>query len=261
MSLGNRTKTENPPSGEACLVPTNGEASHSLATGASAEAAFARVFRRLNLKQPVPDFSVEYRPFAGLRSTIRLRDSRVRVRISDLLAAAPPLVLEALAEILLAQLFRRRPSREARECYLAYVFGPGMRRRVDEVRSQRGAKRLLPPRGHCYDLDEIFAKLNRRFFRGELPPTRLGWSRKRSRTLLGHYDSAHGTITISRRLDSTSFPRYLVEYLVFHEMLHIRFPTDRRRDRRIVHSTAFREAEKKFPKYEQAHRRLKLIRA
>jgi len=225
----------------------------------SPEAAFVRVFRRLNLRQPTPDFTVEYHAFAGLRSTIRLRGGQVRVRISDLLASAPPLVLEALAEILLAQLFRRRPSREARECYLAYVFGPGMRRRVDEVRRERGAKRLLPPRGHCYDLNEIFSELNQKFFHDGLPPPRLGWSPKRSRTVLGHYDSAHGTITVSRRLDSPSIPRYLVEYLVFHEMLHMRFPTERQGARRVVHSPAFREAEKEFPKLEQARRRLKLI--
>jgi predicted metal-dependent hydrolase len=50
-----------------------------------------------------------------------------------------------------------------------------------------------------------------------------------------------------------------VEYLVFHEMLHIRYNTERRGHRRVVHSAEFREAEKKFPKYEQARRRLKMI--
>lgn len=227
--------------------------------GAGPERAFARVFRRLGLRRPVPDFRVEYCAFAGLRSTIRLRDNLAQVRISDLFAGAPPLVLEALAEILLDQVFRRRPSREARECYLAYVFSPDMRRRTDETRRLRGFKRLRPARGRCFDLEEVFAQLNRRFFQGELPSPRLGWSPKRSRSSLGHYDSAHGTIAVSRWLDSPSVPRYLIEYLVFHEMLHIRYPVERRGHRRIVHPRKFREAEKKFPKYAQARRRLKLI--
>jgi hypothetical protein len=169
------------------------------------------------------------------------------------------MVLEALAEILLARIFRGRPSQEARACYLAYVLGPPMRPRIDEVRRERGSKRLLPAAGRRYDLQEIFAKLNRRFFQGELPRLRLGWSRKRSRTLLGHYDSAHAAISISRRLDSPLVPRYLVEYLVFHEMLHIRYPVERRGHRRVVHSPEFRKAERKFPKYEQARRQLKLM--
>ncbi len=227
--------------------------------GVDAEEIFARVFRRLGVRRPAPDFRVEYRAFAGLRSTIRWRGNVARVCISDLLAEASPIVLEALAEILLTQLLRRQPSREARECYMACVMSPAMRRRADEVRRARGFKLLRPAQGQHFNLEQIFEQLNQRYFRGELSVTRLGWSLRRSRTLLGHYDSAHRTITISRRLDSPSVPRYLIEYLVFHEMLHLRYPVERRGHRRVVHSKAFQEAEKRFPKYEQARRRLKLI--
>ena len=221
--------------------------------------AFARVFRRLGLRRPLPDFRIEYRPYTSLRSSVRWRDNRVWVRISDLLAPSPPIVLEALAEILLSKLFRRRASREARECYLAYVFKESTRRRIEETRRRRGHKKQRPARGRCYDLEQIFANLNRRHFKGALPPTRLGWSPQRARTILGHYDSAHGSITISRLVDSPAVPRYLVEYLMFHEMLHIRYPVGRRGDRRIVHSFEFREAEKEFPNYQQARRRLKMM--
>jgi SprT-like family protein len=221
--------------------------------------AFVKVFRRLGLRRPQPEFQVEYRPYSNLRSTVRLRDNRVWVRISDLLAESPPIVLEALAEILLGKLFHRQASREARECYLAYVFKESTRRRIEETRRRRGHKMQRPARGRCFDLEEIFADLNRRYFEGGLPSTRLGWSRTRARTILGHYDSAHASITISPLLDSPKIPRYLVEYLMFHEMLHIRYPVERRGHRRIVHSRQFREAEKSFPSYEQARRRLKLM--
>jgi len=205
----------------------------------------------------VSSFQVKYRPFAGLRSTISLRDNRALVGISDVLADAPPLVLEALAEILLARIFRRRPSREARECYLAYVFRPATRRRIDAARRRRGSKCLLPARGRWHDLDEIFRRLNWRFFHGRLPVPRLGWSLRRSRTVLGHYDSAHAAIIISRTLDSSSVPRYLLEYLVYHEMLHMDYPVERQGHRRVLHSREFREAEKKFPRYEKVRRKLK----
>jgi SprT-like family len=227
--------------------------------GAALEETFARVFRRLAIRRPIATFQVEFRAFAGLRSTIQLRHSDLQVRISDLLRQAPPLVLEALAEILLAQLFRRRASREARECYLAYVFKPSVRRRIDGARRRRGFKRLLAPQGNCYNLEAIFRDLNRRFFRGRLGKVRLGWTPRRSQTILGHYDSAHRTISISRWLDSAAVPPYLVEYLVYHEMLHARFPVARQGHRRVIHSAEFRAAEKKFPKYDQARRQLKRL--
>src|SRR5205085_11993934 len=96
-------------------------------------------------------------------------------------------------------------------------------------------------------LVEILPDLNRRFFHGELSHPRLGWSPIRSPNSLGHYDTAHHTITISRLLDSLQVPRCVVEYLVFHEMLHIKYPTERRGPRRIVHSRNFRAEEKRFP--------------
>jgi hypothetical protein len=223
---------------------------------AALEAVFQRVFRRLALRPEAPVFSVALRPFASLRSSIRLRDHRAEILMADLLADAPPLVHEALAEILLTRVYRRRPSQEARACYLSYISSAEVRHRADALRRERGRKRLLPPRGRAYDLEEIFQRLNEQYFDGALAAPRLGWSPHRSRSLLGHYDAAHHSITVSRWFDAPGVPRYLVEYLVFHEMLHIRFPVERNGHRRVVHSRAFREAEKKFPHYEQARRRL-----
>lgn len=221
--------------------------------------AFARVFRRMGLKQPAPEFRVEYRAFAGLRSTVSLCHNRLHARISDLLKGSPPIILEALAEILLSKLYRRRASREARECYAAYVLKDETRTRLEEVRRQRGRKIQRPARGAVFNLTEIFADLNQRFFGGGLSQPRLGWSLLRSRTILGHYDSAHHSITISRLLDSLRVPRLVVEYVMFHEMLHTQYPVERNGSRRVVHSREFQEAERRFPEHKQASKLLKTI--
>lgn len=218
---------------------------------------FARVFRRLHVRRPMPAFHVEYRDWAQLRSTIRVRDNRFEVAISDILLGISPIVLEALAEILLSRLARREVSREARACYLACVFSPVIRQRIEEARRSRGYKVMRPAQGEYYDLGEIFEDLNRRFFNSELRRPQLGWSWRRSRSILGHYDPDHGTITVSRILDTRKTPRFLVEYLVFHEMLHIRFPVERNHHRRIIHSRDFQAAERQFPEYNQSRRLLR----
>lgn len=218
---------------------------------------FRRVFARLRIRSRVVSIGAEFHPFAGLRSTISVRDGMVKARVSDVLAEASPLVLEALAEILLARIFRRRPSREARECYLAYTFRPAIRSRIDTARRDRGSKRLLPPRGRHYNLDEIFQRLNLHYFSGRLPPCCLGWSPQNSRRILGHYDSGHQTIIVSRKLDSPAVPSCVVEYVVYHEMLHVQFPVERRGHRRVIHSREFREAERRFPQYDFACRQIK----
>lgn len=219
---------------------------------------FERVFRRLNPDRPVPHFTIEFRPFATLRSQVMIRRGSALVRISDVMLEAPAIVFEALAEILLSQAWRRRPSREARECYLAYVCHPQTRARSNEARRRRLRLRLAPPQGRCFDLGAIFAGLNRRFFGNELRTCRIGWTSRPARTVLGRYDPAHDAIVISSSLDSPAVPEYVIEYLVFHEMLHMRFPVVRVGGRRVVHSPEFRREEKKFPHYRGAKARLKM---
>lgn len=221
------------------------------------EEVFVRVYRRLNFAHPTPRFEVRFRQFVGLRSSIHLNQNRAHVHISDILREMKPIVFEALAEILLSKLFRRKPSSEAIACYKAYIRCPAIQQRVDSVRRVRGRKRMLHPRGECYDLEEIFEHLNHQYFEGALEKPRLGWSMARSKTILGHHDPAHGSITITKSLDSNHIPRLLVEYLVFHEMLHILFPILGKGSRRVIHSLEFRKAERRFGHYAEARRLLR----
>src|SRR5215831_13903980 len=75
------------------------------------EEIYARVFRELKPRTPVPHLLVEYCPFANADSFIRLENGRLHARISDLLAGAPAPVTEALAYILLGKLYRKAIAR------------------------------------------------------------------------------------------------------------------------------------------------------
>ena len=101
-------------------------------------------------------------------------------------------------------------------------------------------------------MNEVFASLNARFFRGLLERPILTWSEHAARRLLGHYDAAHNTIVVSRVFDRADTPRYAVEYLLYHEMLHLKHPVTTRRGRRCVHSRAFQEEEARFPEFKAA---------
>ena len=124
------------------------------------------------------------------------------------------------------------------------------------ARTGRPAK-VSGAQGRHYNLEEIFDDLNRRFFGGLLGRPELGWSRRRSRTLLGHFDPAHNAIIVSRLFDQPEVPRLLVEYIVFHEMLHLRHPVEHGRTRRCVHTPEFKQAERAFPGLAEARRLLK----
>jgi hypothetical protein len=223
------------------------------------EEIYARVFRELKPRTPVPELRVEFCRFANADSFIRLEDGRLRVRISDLLAAAPAPVMEALAYILLGKLYRKPVARLYSHRYRLYLNRRDMRRQAHLIRQIRGRKFVSGPKGAVHELEEIFESLNRQYFDGLLGRPLLGWSRGISRSMLGHFDPSHNAIIISRIFDQPGRPSLGVEYVMFHEMLHLRYPVDHNGARRRVHTREFREAEKKFPRLKEAKEILKRL--
>jgi hypothetical protein len=223
------------------------------------EEIYARVFRELKPRTPVPELHVEFCRFANADSFIRLENGRLGVRISDLLAAAPAPVMEALAHILLGKLYRKPVARFYHHRYRLYLNRRDMRRQAHLVRQIRGRKFVSGPKGEVYDLEEIFQRLNGQFFDGLLGMPRLGWSRGASRSMLGHFDPSHNAIIISRIFDQPGRPPLALEYVMFHEMLHLRYPVDHHGARRRVHTRDFREAEKKFPQLKEAKEIIKRL--
>ena len=220
---------------------------------------FARVFRELKPRTPLPEIRVEFRRFANANSNIRLQGEVLTVRITDLLDGAPVPIIEALAHILLSKLFRRPVPGMYSERYRRHLNRNEMRRCLHLVRQTRGRKFLSGAKGAVYDLEPIFEKLNLEHFHGLMARPSLGWSMRVSRVTLGHYDPSHHAIIISKLLDSNNVPPLAVEYVMFHEMLHLRFPVDHRGARRCVHTPEFKQAEKQFPLFKEAKEMLKRL--
>jgi hypothetical protein len=220
---------------------------------------FQSVFRRVRPRTPVPEIEVHFRPYADINNVIRIRDGKLIARLSDILGGAPLAVVEALAFILLCKLYRKPvpPRHEAR--YNQFLNRGYVRKQLSIIRRVRGRKWIGDPAGAHYNLEAIFDSLNARYFHSQLDRPRLGWSRSCSRTLLGHYDSVHNSILISKIFDCPGHPRCLVEYILFHEMLHLKYPVEYCNNRRKVHPPAFRKEERRFPGYEQANRLIRSL--
>lgn len=220
---------------------------------------YARVFREIRPRTPVPDIQVIYRCFANANSSIRLENGAIHVRITDLLEGAPAPVLEALAYILLSKLFRKPVPKAYERRYRLYLSRRDMRRKMQIVKQIRGRKFISGPQGNFFNLEHVFEELNAEHFHGLLGRPLLGWSRGKSRHLLGHFDPSHNAIVISRIFDEAQVPKLAIQYVMFHEMLHLRFPVDHRGMRRCVHTAEFKAAEKAFIRIKEAKELLKLL--
>lgn len=225
------------------------------------EQIFARVFRDLKPRTPVPSIAIEFRRFANPNSLIQFKDGKILVRITDVLEPAPAPIIESLAWVLLSKLFRKPVPGGELLRYKRYLQRKDMRELIHSVRQERGRKQISGAKGDIYDLDQLFDELNFRYFFGLMARPAIGWSLRTSRGILGHYDPSHHTIVLSKLLDSASVPQMVVEYVLFHEMLHIKHPAEHRSmtGRRCVHTREFKQAEKQFEKWKEAKEALKRL--
>jgi hypothetical protein len=185
------------------------------------------------------------------RSTMvsyRRNTASLRLRIHHMFLDAPDRVVRAIAD------YAGRGRRGAGPVLDDYIRGRQPLIRI--ARTQGEAD--LNPRGRCFDLDAIFARLNERYFQGGIKAS-IGWGRmpyrrRRKSIRLGVYDHQTREIRIHPALDRTDVPPFFVEFIVFHEMLHQLFPSPNGSGRRVHHPRGFRDRERGYPMYEAAIR-------
>ena len=203
---------------------------------------------------------MELYPYANLAHTIRLRHEIAHVRLSDILRDAPVTVVEAAAAILLAQMYRRRLPSDLRDLYRQFALAHSTRRHIARIRRKRARRIPHEPRGAAHDLAPMFAALNRDYFSGRLPRPRLGWSARPWRSQFGCFDPSLDQIVMNNRLDRPDVPSYAVEFILYHEMLHVKHPLRAAACGLQAHSAEFRTEEKRFAHYARAQDFLERLR-
>ena len=93
-------------------------------------------------------------------------------------------------------------------------------------------------------LEESFNRNNELFFNGMLEITNLKWG-SASTSKLGYYEYGSDTITISTIFKDSN--QELLDYVMYHEMLHKKFKFESKNGRQMHHSPQFKAMEKKFP--------------
>lgn len=184
---------------------------------------------------------------ADYRSTVvRVvrRGELCRVSVHSRLAAAPPGVFAAAVRCVWDRLDRQAPDPEDVRALAAFL------------RDHRAAVPPPTPAGSAagrhVDLAAVCRSVNARFFGGQAPVVGVMWTPRRSFRRLADCHPEAGIIRVSRLLDSPRVPPYYIEYLIYHELLHLVVPPVMRGGRRCFHHLAFQRLERRFPQYREA---------
>ena len=180
------------------------------------EKYYTQAFEIFDKHRTPPEIEVAFYPYVGINHTIRVRNGRVFVRIAEICRDLPASAQRALALILVAKLYRRRVPAAARDVYSAAVSTEEYRVRAVVNKRKHGRKVVTTAKGAVYNLEKIFDSLNMAYFGGSLPKPTLTWSARKTYRILGHHDSTHKTIVVSKSLDSAKVPKHVVEFIVFH---------------------------------------------
>jgi hypothetical protein len=111
--------------------------------------------------------------------------------------------------------------------------------------------------GNIYNLDHLFNTINHQYFAGNMSKPRLMWSSILSHRKLGHYERTRDRIVISKILDHERIPQYLVEFILYHELLHKHHGIQWLNGKCMVHTPEFKRSEKKFNQFQAAEAFLK----
>jgi hypothetical protein len=178
----------------------------------------------------------------------------LELRIHHSFTAAPEEVLQAVAVFVES----KRGSDRAREALVLIREHFSGHRQAARIR-----KLVLQPLGVVLDLREVFADLNERYFESRLA-AEITWGkaavasrcgRRRSASLqLGSYSYEDRLIRLHRVLDHPEVPRYVVEAVVYHEMLHADMPPEIRDGKRLFHTPEFRRRERQYRNLTRAER-------
>jgi hypothetical protein len=176
------------------------------------------------------------------------RGPRYRVRLHHMFADADPIVTRALARYI----GQNDPSASR----VLGAFIDSHQHRVRPLGRTR-APVAIETRGRHFDLQDMFDDLNRRYFGGAIDARitwgqRCGKPRRRNSIKMGSYSVEERLIRVHRSLDRSFVPRYFVEWIVYHEMLHQVHQATMVNGRRQFHTPAFLADEARFEHYERA---------
>jgi len=171
----------------------------------------------------------------------------IRLSVSEGFVGAPVEVLGSLVRLAVPYTRKQAPRAIVRD----YSEGRGYAAMLRQVEAAGGAYRSRPA-GTFYDLLDLFASVNHAYFGDQLAPPRLLWSERVTFVEFGHYEPATDTVRISRTLDAAEVPRFVLEHVVHHELLHRWLGAEERNGRRRYHSARFRREERRFRGYREA---------
>ena len=187
--------------------------------------------------------------FRGYNANARLSGRRLEFKLSKKWKDVSRDIQVGLVQQLLLKLLRRQGKKVPKTTLyieLYHYFLRGVHRTIVKTKSDP-------------ILEHQFGFLNEKYFAGTIELPNLKWGQFSTRTL-GHYEYGTDTLTISKALHpACDCPEELLQYVIYHEMLHKKHKFKGSHSRTYAHTPAFRADERKFPDAERLEKEMNVF--
>lgn len=201
----------------------------------------------------------EFFPYSELKHTWTRAGRRANFKISDYLENAPDEVLGSLGIYLVSRAFGKDCGRDLRMAYIAYASSSEMWEAARDRYLGRAKNLSFEVKGRSRNLRTVFDYVNSYYFCRKAPEPTLAWVSESPRRRLGYYFEPLRILATNRSLDSDTVPRYVLEFVVYHELLHHLRAGDGQALRRVHHTKEFRAQERGFLHFDEAEGWLRKI--
>jgi hypothetical protein len=216
------------------------------------------VLQRINLylakgrksKHPQISFSLYHQ---GSLYKVHHQQNQITFIAQESFLTAPDRILQALIEVALDP-----ASKDSRTVLRDYTFSKEYRR----IRTHLEYLGVPPgsfSAGSVHHLEDSFHRVNQTYFQGRMPQPHLVWSQRVTHRKFGHYQWDTDTVMVSKTLDKKHTPEMVVDFIIYHELLHKRIGTRKDNQNRMAHTREFRDAEERFINAEKAKQYLNRI--
>lgn len=196
------------------------------------------------------EFALEFRPMRFIYR-MRHRGTTTHVMMPTPMVSFDVTAFADLADLVFGD------SRTAKQRVVERMKSESYADLFDEIEGLGGV--VDATRGVAHDLAESFDRVNARYFAGRMPRPRLSWSRGLTRRKFGHYDHVRDWVMLSSTMDRPDVPAFVVDYVMYHELLHKRHGIRWSNGRGYAHTAEFYADERKFENWQQGEEWIKRL--
>lgn len=178
--------------------------------------------------------------FKGYNANVKMRGKNIIFGLSKAWSGVDNDIQVGLLQSLLCKLFKKKADTINIKLYYGFL---------------KNVHVAIPKSEAEPELSDSFERVNERFFSAGMDISNLRWGNKSAR-LFGSYDYGTDTITINPLLRGRT---HLLDYVMFHEMLHKKYKFKASRSRTQHHTPEFKKEEERYPGKKELEKELRSL--